>query len=168
MNAAAGLGLGSMLRDRLGSQRAASAERFAKSTGAPGSSAFGYGSTREELAKLYKDRTNSLSVAEIGAFCERAFLDNGYSRQIAKAWAASVVSQIEEHYFSKARVAMAGCTQADIASAALLDLEDATHLLRIRFHPPLPPTKSVEKPVVKTIAVKRGADGSLTGTITTN
>ena len=167
MNAAAGLGLGSLLRDRLGSQRAASAERFAKSTGAPGSSAFGYGSTREELAKLYKDRTNSLSVAEIGAFCERAFLDDGYSRQIAKAWAASVVSQIEEHYFSKARVAMAGCTQADIASAALLDL-DARHTLKIRFHAAPWPTTTVEKPVVKTIAIKRGADGTLTGTITTN
>ena len=168
MNAASGLGLGSMLRDRLGSGRIAPAERFAKSTGAPGSSALGYGYTREELAKLYKKRQNSLTVAEIGAFCERTFLDEGYSRQVAKAWAASAVSQIEEHYFSKARVDMAGCTQADIASAALLELEDARLTLKVRFHPPLPPTKSVEKPVVKTIAVKRGADGSLTGTITTN
>ena len=30
------------------------------------------------------------------------------------------------------------------------------------------PTEKTEKPVVKTIAVKRGADGSLIGTITTN
>ena len=156
MNAASGLSPG------------APAERFAKSAGAPGLSAFGYGSTREELAKIYKDRQNSLTVAEIGAFCERTFLDDGYSRQVSKAWAASAVSQIEEHYFSKARVDMAGCTQADIASAALLELEDARLALRIRFFAAPAPTEKTEKPVVKTIAVKRGADGSLIGTITTN
>ena len=167
MSAAAGLGLGSMLRDRVGSARAAPAGHFAKSAGAPLSKAFGYGHTRKELAKLHTDRHNSLSVAEIGAFCERTFLDDGYSRGIAKAWAASVVTQIETHYFSKARVDMAGCTQADIAGAALLELEDARHTLKVRFHAAPSPTTTVEKPVVKTIAIKRGVDGTLTGTITT-